>query len=970
LNSIKYRLLIIAAVSAIPLSQAIAHTTSVGYENAGPGAITFWYGTYHPSVNYTEGSFQLVGLGGAYSQTVSFDQLTNIKPTGLIDGTTNFYSDGSALVGTGIDIFNWQGVSFTNLQAGDYTFTYIPISSPTSTWRPTDSVILSSTVHLSAEVLGSTEPPPPPAPTIIDSSQGSFSETDPAASGSQITFDGGVFAPTKTLALDSPISLLANGGTIDTQQGELTLSSVISGAGGLTKEGAGVLRLSGANSYTGGTTVLAGTLVGDVATLHGQIDNRSAVAFDQATDGVFSGEIHGSGQLVKAGAGTLTLTGANTYTGGTTVLSGALVGDASTLHGQIDNRSVVAFNQTSDGAFSGEIRGAGQLVKEGAGALTLQGVNSFTGGVALNAGTLVLANDGALGQGALQAAGGTLRLGYVGGLSQNIALPQGVLTLDTGANRVVASGDLSGGGQLVKMGAGVLNLTGASAFTGPTSIAEGRLAVNGSLVGSTATVGAGGEIGGNGRIGGLIVKTNATAAPGNSIGQLSVATFVIFEPGSIYSVEVDAAGHGDRIAVSGQATLQGGTVKASAEAGAYQPTTTYRIIDADAGVVGRFAGATSNLAFLTPELSYSAKAVDLTLVRNDLAFRSVAVTANQRRAGAAVDGAFRYGTSVYDSLVRGTSDEARTAFDQLSGEAHAAGRSVALSEAAQLGDSVVDHLRANGAGASRSGWVQAISGWGRQGADDNGAAVKHSTRGLLLGAEASVAAGTTLGLAGAYSKGEASLDGRSGHVDSTSTQVFAYAAKALGPFTLRGGAGYGRTKLETERSVALRRLADRLTSDVDGSLVQGFAEVGYTAAAAGARIEPFAGLSALRLKTDSFAETGGATALKGKADGQDLTVASAGVRLDGALSAKGGYHLAVAVRRTLSGATPGAALAFQSGGPGFEVVSTRLDRTSLALKGGVSWRLSQRLRLEADYQGTTGRNQQAHTARLGLRMAF
>lgn len=142
------------AVLSVTSQCAYAHTSSIGYTNAGPGSVAFWYGTYHNPVGYTEGSLQLTGPSG-YSSTAVFTLLTNSKPTGLIDGTNNFYSNGTALVGTySGTIRNWQGTTFTGLQAGTYTFTYIPIASPTSVWRPIDSVILSSSVVLDASILG------------------------------------------------------------------------------------------------------------------------------------------------------------------------------------------------------------------------------------------------------------------------------------------------------------------------------------------------------------------------------------------------------------------------------------------------------------------------------------------------------------------------------------------------------------------------------------------------------------------------------------------------------------------------------------------------------------------------------------------------------------------------------------------------------------------------------------------------
>ena len=143
-----------------------------------------WYGTYHSGVNFTEGSLQLVGP--SISTTVAFTMLVTTKPSGLIDGTTNFYSNaaGTALTGTPVPIahnggsFNglassvlaWQGVQFTGItKPGTYTFTYIPIAVPTVEWDPINNAILTATFTLSAQALGLTFTSllPPGSPTNV-----------------------------------------------------------------------------------------------------------------------------------------------------------------------------------------------------------------------------------------------------------------------------------------------------------------------------------------------------------------------------------------------------------------------------------------------------------------------------------------------------------------------------------------------------------------------------------------------------------------------------------------------------------------------------------------------------------------------------------------------------------------------------------------------------------------------------------
>src|SRR3546814_1965837 len=78
-----------------------------------------------------------------------------------------------------------------------------------------------------------------------------------------------------------------------------------------------------------------------------------------------------------------------------------------------------------------------------------------------------------------------------------------------------------------------------------------------------------------------------------------------------------AAGASDRLAVTGDVTIEGGTVQVLAEAGDYQPVTDYAIITAGGAVDGTFDAVTSNLAFLTPSLAYAADSVTLTLIRKD-----------------------------------------------------------------------------------------------------------------------------------------------------------------------------------------------------------------------------------------------------------------------------------------------------------------------------------------------------------------
>ncbi len=92
----------------------------------------------------------------------------------------------------------------------------------------------------------------------------------------------------------------------------------------------------------------AGSVTLGRATLTAGGDNSSTT---------FSGAIGGTGALVKAGSGTLTLTGANSYGGGTTVNAGTLAGTTTSLQGAIANNATVTFDQTTDGTYAGAMSG-------------------------------------------------------------------------------------------------------------------------------------------------------------------------------------------------------------------------------------------------------------------------------------------------------------------------------------------------------------------------------------------------------------------------------------------------------------------------------------------------------------------------------------------------------------------------------------------------------------------------------------
>ena len=247
----------------------------------------------------------------------------------------------------------------------------------------------------------------------------------------------------------------------------VTSGSITGGLGG-----DGVTRAN-AISFTGGANTLT---LQTGASFTGNIDVQAgSLTFLQPTTQTLSTVVTGGGAVIKDGAGTLILTGANTYTGGTTVTGGTLQGNTTSLQGNIVNNATVVFDQASTGTYAGDLSGTGGVTKQGVCTLTLTGNNTFGGGLAINQGILAAANVTSLGGGTLSFNGGTLQALGTLGLTNPITLNSGGGTIDTNGNNVIASGVISGAGGLTKIGNGILNFQTAMTYGGGTTINAGTL---------------------------------------------------------------------------------------------------------------------------------------------------------------------------------------------------------------------------------------------------------------------------------------------------------------------------------------------------------------------------------------------------------------------------------------------------------------------------------------------------------------
>ncbi len=310
--------------------------------------------------------------------------------------------------------------------------------------------------------------------------------------------------------------------------------------------------------------------------------------------GIFRGmiidHITGSGLIAvtKMGTGTITLSGTNSFTGGTLIVGGALqMGDGTSANGAviggITNNAELAFANPFDQNYSNTISGSGVVMKTGSGTLTFSGTNTYTGGTTISGGTLQLGN-------------GMSRNGVV----TNNIVNNGTLVfanpLDQSYSNIV-----SGLGALVKLGAGKLTLSQVHSYTGNTAIGSGTLALvsfgslsssaliaisNGAAldvsgrVGQTLTISSGQALTGGGSI---LGKLNAVAGsivnPGDGMGTLIVQSNITLGGTLVMELNRTNVQNSDELISSVGVIAAGGTLTVTNLGPGLQPGDVFRLFN-------------------------------------------------------------------------------------------------------------------------------------------------------------------------------------------------------------------------------------------------------------------------------------------------------------------------------------------------------------------------------------------------------
>lgn len=831
--------------------------------------------------------------------------------------------------------------------------------------------------------------------TVTGGTVNVIAENNLGAAAGNLRLDGGTLQFGTGFTSSRRIILQGNG-TIDTNGFNSTINGIISGTSTLTKTGTGTLILGGVNTYSGGTVVSAGTLQGTTSSLQGNIANAGNLIFHQNNNGTYSGIISGSGYVTKSRSGTVSLRGANTYTGGTLIsngaldivddnnlgaVSGALAMDGGTLRQSADIISSRAITlgisdgtidtQNFNGDYSGAITGIGSLTKTGAGNLILTGMNSYSGGTIISAGALI---------------------GNTNSLQRGI-VNNSALIFDQNFDGLYSS-IISGNGTLTKEGTGSLTLSGLNTFSGATYVNNGRLIVNGALAGPV-TVGASSTLQGNGTTGSL--TADGKIAPGNSIGTLTSTGAVTFNSGSVYEVEVDSSGNSDRLIASGALTINGGTVDVRAAAGNYAANTSYANILQGASRTGFFDTVTTDLAFLTPTLSYTATGVDLLLTRNSADFDSIAQDEIQAGVANGVE-SLGQGNDLYHAFAGLSTSDAAVALDTLSGEHNAGITTSTIQSIASVRSLVSDrfhgmNLRSGDDQTSpqnikpaagdeevktdRYFWTQAFGTSGHSDSDGTAPSQNRESGGVLFGADAKLSDDFYIGMLGGWERAEIYTDTQFANSDVDSWYLGLYANRFLLPrWRLSGSLIASYHQIDTTRHIEFTGFSETPKGETEGFTISPSIETGYALPFDAVNIEPYAGLSLTTSRINSYTEKDGGSANLDVDSSERFNLSHVlGTRLNKTIDVSENYSVDLNSHfgwiHTYGDLSETEEMRFTGSSLPFGVKGASLTRDAAVYGVGVNLNmLESENMLYLDYTGSSSKDMNDNALMLGLRVKF
>lgn len=272
-------------------------------------------------------------------------------------------------------------------------------------------------------------------------------------------------------------------------------------------------------------------------------------------------------------------------------------------------------------------------------------------------------------------------------------------------------------------------------------------------------------------------------------------------------------------------------------------------------------------------------------------------------------------------------------------------------------------------------WGEALGGRGWTDRNANTARLDRSTGGFIMGGDVGfdlLGGETRLGMAGGYTRTSFDVNARasSGSVGGVFGSL--YGASSFGNINLRLGATYTDNDIELNRLVLVPGLDSAFKTKLDGFTAQAFGEVGYRLNYGPVQIEPFGGLSVVRLHTNSFGEIGGPAALYGASQDQTIPTMTVGAHFATRL----GTSLPLTAKATLGwqhafgDVDSTALLGFRSIDSAFTVQGVPVARDSMIAEARLDWQVTGQLTASIAYTGAIARDNQDHALKARMDVRF
>jgi len=530
-------------------------------------------------------------------------------------------------------------------------------------------------------------------------------------------------------------------------------------------------------------------------------------------------------------------------------------------------------------------------------------------------------------------------------------------------------------------------------FAGDADVKSGAALVNYGSIGGV-TVDKGAVFGGSGDVADLYVGGSLAATRPH--GAPKIQGNLEFAKDAIFSYGVSAEGGSDPVVVKGTATLGGAQVQVYGKPGVYAINSEHLILTANT-IEGEFGEVTTNLAYMTPTLSYEKQKVNLNYTRSGVALADLAKTRNGRSvANSIVEPTTRTTTQVTKpsntavaALLTSDKTTAPVAIEQLAAGSNANLAKATLSSITPVSASMLSAMQQlnsrygsaygsgnsprQAAGAADSGrvWIQALGHGGKVDREFD-STLKHATQGLVMGADWRLDEQWHIGLVGG--KSQTRLDARQYDGDLDSWHLGAYAVRQDGPFSLRLGATYASHDGDSKRRVAFNGFSDRLKGNYDANTQQAFAELAVNVGRHNATLEPFASVGYQRYQRDSYSEKGGDAALKVFGQTRDNLSSTFGLRTAKINRLDNGMTLtprfSAGWKHTFGEIESDTRQQLVKGGKRFEVAGAALDRNSLSVDAGLDLGLSANHSVGVGLTGEMATDSRTHGVMGQWRMAF